>query len=112
MSEQKTMQQAELPTLESAPGEKHSAVIARGISMPAHQVRIAIEQAVACLKEIPFIKGITQEETYLLRARTDGGEEENAQVLREMITRGIPVCDFHRAPMNLEKVFMEVTGDA
>ncbi len=47
MSEQKTMQQAELPTLESAPGEKHSAVIARGISMPAHQVRIAIEQAVA-----------------------------------------------------------------
>ena len=72
----------------------------------------AIEQAVACLKEIPFIKGITQEETYLLRARTDGGEEENAQVLREMITRGIPVCDFHRAPMNLEKVFMEVTGDA
>ena len=47
MSEQKTMQQADLPTLESAPGEKHSAVIARGISMPAHQVRIAIEQAVA-----------------------------------------------------------------
>ena len=36
-----------LPTVEAAPGEKHSAVIARGISMPAHQVRIAIEQAVA-----------------------------------------------------------------
>ena len=71
-----------------------------------------IDRAVACLKEIPFITGITQEETYLLRAKTEGGEEENAQVLREMITRGVPVCDFHRAPMNLEKVFMEVTGDA
>ena len=41
-----------------------------------------------------------------------GGEEETAQVLRELISRGVPVCDFHRAPMNLEKVFMEVTGDA
>ena len=27
--------------------EKHSAILARGIAMPAHQVRIAVEQAVA-----------------------------------------------------------------
>ena len=39
--------QPELPVVEAAPGEKHSAVIARGISMPAHQVRIALDQAVA-----------------------------------------------------------------
>ena len=71
-----------------------------------------VERAVACLKEIPFIREILQEETFLLRARTEGGEAENAQVLRELVSRGIPVCDFHRAPMNLEKVFMEVTGDA
>ena len=45
MNEETTL--PELPTVEAAPGEKHSAVIARGISMPAHQVRIAIDQAVA-----------------------------------------------------------------
>ena len=37
------------PTMavEAAPGERHSAVIQRGISMAAHQVRAAISQAVA-----------------------------------------------------------------
>ena len=46
MNEQKT--QPELPVVEPAPGEKHSAaVVARGISMPAHQVREAIAGAVA-----------------------------------------------------------------
>ena len=72
----------------------------------------AVERAVACLKEMPFIREILQEEPFLLRARTEGGETENIQALRELVARGIPVCDFHRAPMNLEKVFMEVTGDA
>ena len=33
--------------VEAAPGERHSAVIQRGISMAAHQVRAAITQAVA-----------------------------------------------------------------
>ena len=33
--------------VEAAPGEKHSAVIQRGISMAAHQIRAAIAQAVA-----------------------------------------------------------------
>ena len=48
MSEETKVKQAELlPAVESAPGERHAAVIARGIAMPAHQVRIAIEQAVA-----------------------------------------------------------------
>ena len=48
MSEEKKMKQAELlPAVEAAPGERHAAVIQRGIAMPAHQVRAAIEQAVA-----------------------------------------------------------------
>ena len=46
MNEQQ-MKQAELPIVEPAPGEKHSAIITRGISMPAHEVRAAIKQAVA-----------------------------------------------------------------
>lgn len=71
-----------------------------------------VETAVACLKELPYVKEILQEGTCVLKVRTEGGEEEHMQMLREMISRNIPVCDFHRAPMNLEKVFMEVTGDA
>ena len=39
-------------------------------------------------------------------------EDQTAHILRELVSRGVPVCDFHRAPMNLEKVFMEVTEDA
>ena len=72
----------------------------------------AVEQAVACLKELPFVREILQEGTCTLKVRTEGGEAEHMQALREMVARNIPVCDFHRAPMNLEKVFMEVTGDA
>ena len=41
MNEERTTQ-AELPIVEPAPGEKHSAVIVRGISMPAHQIQAAI----------------------------------------------------------------------
>ena len=47
MNETKVKQAEQLPAVEPAPGERHAAVIARGIAMPAHQVRIAIEQAVA-----------------------------------------------------------------
>lgn len=72
----------------------------------------AVEKAVACLKEIPSVKEILQEESCLLRIRMEGGEQENTRILRELMNREVPVCDFHRASMNLEKVFMEVTGDA
>ena len=72
----------------------------------------AMERAVACLKEIPSVKEILQEESCLLRIRTEGGGQESTRILRELVNRQIPVSDFHRASMNLEKVFMEVTGDA
>ena len=35
-----------------------------------------------------------------------------SQALQTLVGQGVPVSDFHRAPMNLEKVFMEVTQDA
>ena len=49
MKETKTKEPvaAELPGLEKAQAERPSAVITRGINMPAHQVRAAIAQAVA-----------------------------------------------------------------
>ena len=72
----------------------------------------AVEAAVTCLKEMPAVTEILQEEPFLLRIRLEGGEEQTAPILRELVSRDVPVCDFHRVPMNLEKVFMEVTQDA
>ena len=80
----------------------------------------AVERAVVCLKELPFVKEIRQDGTCILRARMEKAQNDNpsaqearqARILQQLITRGVPVCDFHRAPMNLEKVFMEVTEDA
>ena len=69
----------------------------------------AVEEAVRCLREMPYITEILQEEPFLLRVRLEGGEDVCMAAMRELVTRNIPVCDFHRAPMNLEKVFMEVT---
>lgn len=71
----------------------------------------AVEEAVRCLREMPYITEILQEEPFLLRVRLEGGEDICMAAMRELVTRNIPVCDFHRAPMNLEKVFMEVTQD-
>ena len=71
-----------------------------------------VETAVRCLKEMPAVTEITQEEPFLLRIRLENGADVCEDVLRQLIMKGVPVCDFHRAPMNLEKVFMEVTQDA
>ena len=71
----------------------------------------AVEEAVRCLRELPYVTEILQEEPFLLRVRLEGGEDVCMSAMRELVTRNIPVCDFHRAPMNLEKVFMEVTQD-
>ena len=72
----------------------------------------AVDSAVRCLRELPFVTEILQEEPYLLKARLEGGAELCPEVLRKLVTENVPVCDFHRTPMNLEKVFMEVTQDA
>ena len=71
-----------------------------------------VEAAVRSLKETPTVTEILREEPYMLRIRLDGGAEVLPDVLRQLVMKGVPVCDFHRAPMNLEKVFMEVTQDA
>ena len=71
-----------------------------------------VEEAVRCLRELPFVTNITQEEPFLLRVRLEGGQDVCATALRELVGRNVRVCDFHRAPMNLEKVFMEVTQGA
>ena len=47
-----------------------------------------------------------------IRIRLENGADVCSDVLRQLVMKGVPVIDFHRAPMNLEKVFMEVTQDA
>ena len=68
-----------------------------------------VEKTVVCLRQLPAVTEIMQEEPRLLRIRVNGEEETCAAVLRELARQEIPVCDYHRAPINLEKVFMEVT---
>ena len=81
------------------------------IRLPEGSGAEAVEAAVLCLREVPGIQEIVQPEPYLLKVRT-GVEAEAETVLRQLVLRGVPVCDFHRSAMNLEKVFMEVTQDA
>ena len=71
----------------------------------------AVDAVVVCLKELPGVAEILQPEPYLLQVRLEGGDEQCMQMMREMTARGLPVTDFHRIPMNLEQVFMEVTQD-
>jgi ABC-2 type transport system ATP-binding protein len=70
-----------------------------------------MEQAVALLKEFPGVTGIWQPEERLLRVDFEGGHQETAALLQALIRREVPVVDFHRTPVNLEKVFMEVTQE-
>lgn len=68
-----------------------------------------IDAAAAILKETPDVSGIELAESLLLRVTFDGNEAAAAALLRRLLADDIAVADFHRAPMNLEKVFMEVT---
>ncbi len=69
------------------------------------------EQAVSILKQFPGVTAISGEERGMLTVVFEGGDRDAAQLLGRL-SAAVPVVDFHRAEMNLEKVFMEVTqGD-
>lgn len=70
-----------------------------------------VDAAAVTLKEIPGVTGIELTDERLLRVAFDGDEQAAAQLLKKLLTDDIAVADFHRAPLNLEKVFMEVTQD-
>ena len=71
----------------------------------------SVDAAVALLKQYPGVSGITQEDARTLRVETSAQLAGTDALLRALIENGAPVEDFHRAPMNLEKVFMEVTRE-
>lgn len=70
-----------------------------------------VDAAAVILKEFPGVTGIELADAQLLRVAFDGDEQAASQLLKKLLLGDIAVADFHRAPMNLEKVFMEVTQD-
>ena len=69
----------------------------------------AAEEATKLLKQVPGVSNITQDEPNLLSVAFDGDDCQAAEVLKALMERALPVVDFYRPPVNLEKVFMEVT---
>lgn len=69
----------------------------------------ATERLVRLLKEFAGVTGITEAGDHVLSVEMDGGEDACHALLKLLIDAQVPVVDFHRRRMNLEKVFMEVT---
>lgn len=68
----------------------------------------AIEAAVTLIRQYPGVTGVGREEGNVLTVVFDGGEDATAGLLKQLAADA-PLVDFHRPPLNLEKVFMEVT---
>ena len=69
-----------------------------------------VQRATALIRQQPGVTGVGREAENTLTVALEGGDAEAAQLLRTL-SASAPVVDFHRAPLNLEKVFMEVTKD-
>lgn len=63
------------------------------------------------LKQFPGVTGIRRGDGLRLSVDYEGDETGAADMLNTLLRGGVRVTDFHRPPMNLEKVFMEVTRD-
>ncbi len=70
-----------------------------------------MKAAVELLKEFPGVDSILQPEESLLRVDFEGSPQDTSVLLQTLMQRQLPVVDFHRAKVNLEKVFMEVTQE-
>lgn len=71
-----------------------------------------MERAMQCLGNFSGVRELRRIDARRIRAQVEGDEGLNREILRGLMAAEIPVCDFHTAPVNLEKVFLEVTGDA
>ena len=69
-----------------------------------------VQRAVALIRQQPGVTGVGREAENNLTVSLEGGDAEAGARLRTL-SANAPVVDFHRAPLNLEKVFMEVTKD-
>ncbi len=64
------------------------------------------DEAIRILKETSGVSRLEMNEEGMLSADFEGDE---AALLARLVTGGVQVSDFHRPPVNLETVFMEVT---
>lgn len=69
-----------------------------------------LDAAAALIRQQPGVIGVGREAVNALSVAFEGNEAEAAMLLRALVP-AYPLVDFHRAPLNLEKVFMEVTKD-
>ena len=69
------------------------------------------DAAVHAARQCPGVTGIEQQGPGMLKIKLDGGDEGAAYLLQMLMQEDLHIADFHRMPMNLEKVFMEVTAD-
>ncbi len=70
------------------------------------------DEAVRVAQQCPGVTAISQDGPGMLKIGLPAGEDQAAYLLQMLVQGGIRISDFHRAPLNLEKVFMEVTADA
>ncbi len=70
------------------------------------------DDAVRIARQCPGVTAIAQDGPGLLKIKLPAGDEPAAYLLQMLMQGGVSVSDFHRTPLNLEKVFMEVTADA
>ncbi|MFD1206821.1 MULTISPECIES: ABC transporter ATP-binding protein [Sporosarcina] len=78
-------------------------------------VRIAshLDEAVAFFEEQPFVSSIEElEDGNGLTFQYKGTEEEQIELLKRAITKGVPILTFMEHVTNLEDVFMEITKGA
>lgn len=68
-----------------------------------------MDTAERLLREFPGVTGVSREPDHVFHVSFTGDPTQAAALLRSLINAGLPLADFHRAPVNLEKVFMEVT---
>lgn len=67
------------------------------------------ENALQLIRENPHVQSVSYTEEHI-SVILRGGEREQAELLKYLFERQIPVCDFHQADGNLESIFMEITG--
>ena len=77
----------------------------------AEDSEAALQTAVTALKQYPGVTGLERGDENELKIAFEGDESGLSGMLGALLAAGVQVCDFHRPPMNLEKVFMEVTRD-
>lgn len=68
-----------------------------------------MDTAERLLREFPGVTGVSREPDRVFHVSFTGDPTQAAALLRSLVNAGLPLADFHRAPVNLEKVFMEVT---